>query len=34
MERISKETVGKPPCERLMENVHPAGFAAGRYPEE
>ncbi len=28
------ETVEKPNFERLMENVHPAAFAAGRNPEE
>jgi hypothetical protein len=28
------ETVEKPASERLMENVHPAGFAAGRNPKE
>jgi hypothetical protein len=28
------ETVEKPDSERLMENVHPAGFAAGRNFEE
>jgi hypothetical protein len=27
-------TVEKQASERLMENVHPAGFAAGRNPEE
>ena len=27
-------TVEKPASQRLMENVHPAGFAAGRSPEE
>jgi hypothetical protein len=31
---MAKETVEKPPSERLMENVHPAGFAAGRNPKE
>jgi hypothetical protein len=30
----SLEAVGKPASERLMENVHPADFAAGRNPEE
>jgi hypothetical protein len=30
----NKETAEKPPSERLMENVHPADFAAGRNPEE
>jgi hypothetical protein len=29
-----KVIVEKPAFERLMENVHPAGFAAGRNPEE
>jgi len=28
------ETVEKPASERLMENGHLAGFAAGRNPEE
>jgi hypothetical protein len=32
--RITFETVEKPAFVRLMENVHPAGFAAGRNPEE
>ncbi len=32
--KIVYETVEKPASERLMENVHPAGFAAGRNPEE
>jgi hypothetical protein len=32
--KINIETVEKPVSERLMENVHPAGFAAGRNPEE
>jgi hypothetical protein len=31
---VAYETVEKPASERLMENVHPAGFAAGRNPEE
>ena len=28
------KTVQKLTSKRLMENVHPAGFAAGRSPEE
>jgi hypothetical protein len=31
---LSNETVEKQASERLMENVHPASFAAGRNPEE
>jgi len=31
---ITNKTVGKPATERLMENVHPAGFVAGRNPKE
>jgi hypothetical protein len=31
---FGKKTVEKSASERLMENVHPAGFAAGRNPEE
>jgi hypothetical protein len=33
-EHLDSETVEKLVFERLMENVHPAGFAAGRNPEE
>jgi hypothetical protein len=32
--QTSLKTVEKPASEKLMENVHPAGFAAGRNPEE
>jgi hypothetical protein len=32
--QISSETFEKPASNRLMENVHPAGFVAGRNPEE
>jgi hypothetical protein len=30
----TNESVEKQASQRLMENVHPAGFAAGRNPEE
>jgi hypothetical protein len=32
--RNTNETVEKLVSKRLMEYVHPAGFAAGRNPEE
>jgi len=31
---VGMETLEKPNSERLTEKVHPAGFAAGRNPEE
>ena len=31
---IALDSFRKPVVERLMENLHAAGFAAGRYPEE
>ncbi len=34
LDRISFETVENAASQRLMENVHPAGFAAGRNREE
>jgi hypothetical protein len=32
--KVPLETVEKPTSQRLVENVHPAAFAAGRNPEE